>query len=73
MDWLAFFISVIGIFLNAKKKISCWYFWMGSSVLWALFCYKTKQYPMMLNQSVFLVMNVYGLVQWKKEKKLCGN
>lgn len=34
MDWIAFFIGLIGLYYNGRKDAICWLIFIGSSVCW---------------------------------------
>ena len=69
MAWLASILSITGIILNAKKNIACWYVWTASNVLWVYHTITAQEYAALLNWMVFLFANIYGLRQWKTNKK----
>lgn len=64
--WVATFLSFIGIILNAKKKISCWYIWCAANLVWILYSILTNQIQQIILWIVFTGFNIYGLFQWKK-------
>lgn len=68
MDWLALILSTIGIYYNANKKISCWYYWIISNIFWAIYAFTAKSYPLFILQFIFGGMNIYGLIKWKNGK-----
>jgi len=70
MDWLATLFSIVGVFLNAKQKIICWPIWLISNILWIIHIYPHKEYALILTWVVFGIMNVYGWIQWSKERHL---
>ena len=36
MDWIAFFIGLIGLYYNGRKEAVCWLIFIGSSFCWLL-------------------------------------
>jgi len=67
MDWIASSLSIVGIYLNAKKNIYCWYFWVLSSLIWIIYSIKTGQIPLAILWIVFFVADIYGYFEWKKK------
>lgn len=70
LGWIATSISIIGILLNANKNILCWPVWLLSNIAWILYFILVKwDLPSIVLWIVFAIFNVYGWVQWKKDKK----
>lgn len=67
MSWIAAILSIIGVFLNAKKKILCWPFWIASNVLWIVYSVATAQWALLVLWVVFLGTNIYGWREWRKK------
>ena len=71
MDIIALILSLIGIFLNAKKIIWCWPIWISANVFWCIhFIFFVPQFTSVLLWIFFTVFNVYGWYEWNKENKL---
>jgi nicotinamide riboside transporter PnuC len=68
LAWVAFVFAVLGAYLAAKKKASCWWVWLVTNILWSIYAYQTKQWPILLTEIVFVVSNIYGIICWKKDK-----
>lgn len=70
IQWVALFLSVVGILLNANKNIVCWPIWIASCVAWILYFRLSEKYngysqpgAILLNV-IFLLSNIYGWIQW---------
>lgn len=66
ITWLLTTISLTGSFLNARKKIACFYLWVIGEVCWL---------SLDLSQGVFgrafldltqLIFALYGIYEWRK-------
>ena len=68
LSWIAFGFSVTGVWLNARKRRSCWVVWSVGTALWLVYAARTGQRPLCLMQAVFLLANGYGWREWRKEK-----
>ena len=68
MSWLAFIITIIGIYLNAEKSIWCWPLGIVSCILWAIVAIQGGLVALFVLQLVLLGMNVYGWKRWSKVK-----
>ena len=73
IGWIATVLSIIGIVLNAKKLISCWPVWLLSNVLWIIYFVNMWNPQSLILWIVFFAFNIYGWVQWKKDKKTDDN
>jgi nicotinamide riboside transporter PnuC len=72
--WIASIVSILGIFLNARKIIWCWPVWIFSNFLWL---FHTLDIPRFIHLDiatslmwfVFLLANFYGAYLWRKERR----
>ena len=64
--WAALVLSGIGIYLNARQRISCWYFWLVADLIWAVIELVKGRYPEAAAFLVFFISCFYGLHQWRK-------
>lgn len=71
LGYIAMASSFIGIFLNAKKNIWCWFFWIVGSILWvinfAVIENAKDNIPSIALWSIFTLFNIYGWNEWKKK------
>jgi len=68
LGYVAAMISLIGIILNARKEILCWPVWLFSNVLWIIYSVIEGDTPSVILWILFSIFNIYGWVQWKKDK-----
>lgn len=69
LGWVATVISIIGIILNARKNMLCWPTWLVSNVLWVTYFLVLGDFPSIILWIVFSIFNVYGWIQWSKDKR----
>ena len=67
-DWIGTVLVLLGIYLNANKKMSCWYVWFGSNIIWAMHWWPQKEYAALALLGIQCLLNVYGIRKWSKSK-----
>ena len=67
--YFAAFVSLVGIILNAQKKMACWVIWLFSNVMWITYSAIEGDFPSIVLWTLFSVFNVYGWIQWRKDAK----
>ncbi|ALH95466.1 nicotinamide riboside transporter PnuC [Acinetobacter equi] len=66
LEIISVIISVIAVVLTIKRHIWCWFFNFIACVLYAILFFQFKLYGETILQVFFMVMAVYGYIQWKK-------
>ncbi len=64
----AFASNVWGNILLARKSEKGWWVRIGSIVLWGVYGYAAASLPNLANAVVFLGINIYGLLKWRRER-----
>ena len=67
IGWIGFLYLIIGYILNAKKSISCFYFWGFGNILMIIYAILIDSNPQVATAIVVLLMNVYGYIEWKRK------
>ncbi len=68
MNWIACFLTALGLILNAKKKIICWPIWIIGDFLWIIHFLLTKEYAGTVVNIIFIAINICGWYSWNKFK-----
>jgi len=66
-------LSLIYLYLSIKQKVSLWIFGFLSSALYIVVFFQTKFYADMSLQFYYLVISVYGWLNWKMGKAGTGH
>ena len=69
MDWIALILSVVAVWLNARKQIACWFLYLLSNIAWAFFAFSTKQPALFAMQGIFFALNIYAWFKWRPRSK----
>lgn len=67
--WIFTFLTVSGAIFNAKKRIEGFYIWIVANVCWFTHNLIIKEYAQAAVFIALTVVTVYGIRQWRKEKK----
>ena len=67
IGWLGFVNLIIGYILNAKKSITCFYFWAIGNILMITYAVIIGSNPQIATAVIVLIMNVYGYIEWKRK------
>jgi len=66
--WLITIASIIGTVANIYKKQWCFWIWLFTNGLWMIVDLKAGLYAQAFLFGVYLLLAVWGLYQWSKEK-----
>ena len=64
LEWIATLLSVTGAVLNAFLIKEGFYIWGVANFIWISVGLKHKMYGMALTFSVFLIINIIGIIYW---------
>jgi hypothetical protein len=67
LSWAAMFLTVLGVFLLAKKKCSGWIAGIFSCVLWLLYSAFSDQPALAMTNFIILIFDIYGLYKWMNQ------
>lgn len=65
LGYVAMIVSVVGLYLNAKKNIACWYILAVANIFWVVYFWDTDT-AATLTWFAYFVFNFYGFYQWGK-------
>jgi nicotinamide mononucleotide transporter len=61
-------LSLIYLYLSINQKVSLWFFGIVSSVFYIVVFFQTKLYADMSLQFYYVIISVYGWINWKHGK-----
>lgn len=62
-------LSLIYLYLSIKQKVSLWVFGFLASALYVIVFFNSKLYADMSLQVYYLVVSIYGWINWKRGKE----
>lgn len=69
MSWVAAFFTLAGGLMLARKLTLGWVMLLVGNVLWITFAIATRQWPILMLDGVFLVVNADGWRRWARGGK----
>ena len=67
IGWAGFIFIIFGYYLNAKKKINCFYIWGIGNMIYFIYGILTQTIPLAAMSTFLLGINLYGWFQWNKK------
>lgn len=67
--WLVTILSLTGNALNVKKKVSGFYVWVVSNLLWLAYDISTGLYSRAALGLVQTGFCIWGIIEWKRNRK----
>ena len=69
IGWIATLIAMVGVVLNARGSIVCFYVWLLSNGYYTVVNVLSGSYSQAALFAFQLVMAIYGLYYWNKKNK----
>ena len=66
ITWIMSALSIIGAVLNAKGKVSGFYFWIVANLAWVAYDISIGLYSQAVLFAVYTVISAWGIYQWRK-------
>ena len=66
IEIIAVFTAILYLVLAVRQNILCWLAWIMSSCLYFFIMFQANLYMESLLQIFYIVMGIYGWMQWKK-------
>ena len=67
--WIVTLICVIGVIINAQKKIQGFYWWMVGNACWIIINLYNGVWAAAALFTFYFCMCFYGLYMWKKDER----
>jgi nicotinamide mononucleotide transporter len=67
--WFTSALALIGVWLNIKKNVACFWIWAFTNATWAYADAMHDLLPQAALQAIYCLLSVYGIVKWSTEAK----
>ena len=68
MLWCVSLAALVGVWLNIKKHVACFYIWTCTNAVWTAVDAAHGIWPQAALQAVYFVLAVYGACKWRRER-----
>lgn len=69
LGWLLTALSLVGVWLNIKKDVRCFYLWTFTNGSWAAVDWYAGLYAQSALFSIYFVLAIWGIYAWKTNRK----
>ena len=63
--WITALIALIGVWLNIRKNVTCFYLWAGTNATWAYVDFTHGIYSQAALQATYFALSIVGIWKWK--------
>lgn len=67
-EWLLVTASLIGVVLNIKRRLECFYVWCVTNAAWTVVDAVHGIWSQAFLQFVYFLLAIWGLIEWKRKK-----
>lgn len=64
--WTTSIASLIGVWLNIKKKVACFWIWAATNAIWTYGDIQHEIYPQAALQAAYFGLAVFGIYKWRR-------
>lgn len=68
LEIVATLTTFVGVFLISRANKNGFHIQNVSQTCWAIFAYQNMHYMLMIQAIALILLNCYGLYQWRKKK-----
>jgi len=71
--WLITAATTVGVILNARQRIECFYIWLVTNAAWFVVDMKAGLYGQAAMFALYFFITIYAIVTWKRKAKEAAN
>lgn len=68
LGWLLTALSLVGVWLNIKKDVRCFYLWAITNSGWVLIDWQAGLYAQSALFAVYFVLALWGIIEWRRQE-----
>ena len=65
--WVTSVAALIGVWLNIKKHVACFWIWAFTNATWTYVDLQHEIYPQAALQAAYFVLALYGIIKWSAQ------
>lgn len=62
--WLTSLAALVGVWLNIKKHVACFWLWAATNAVWAYADFRHGLPAQAALQAVYFTLSLYGIWKW---------
>ena len=66
LHWITAVAALVGVWLNIKKHVACFWIWTGTNAAWAYVDLVHGIYAQSVLHVIYVALAVYGITQWRE-------
>jgi hypothetical protein len=67
MYWLVSLAALVGVWLNVRKQVACFYIWSVTNAVWTYADWIHGLHAQAALQAAYFALSIWGIVRWRKE------
>jgi len=67
--WLVSIASLVGVWLNIRRRVACFYIWTATNAVWMVVDASHGIWPQAALQGVYFGLAVYGIRAWSGRRE----
>jgi nicotinamide riboside transporter PnuC len=68
LEYIGLFCTVLGMYLNGRKFMSCWAVWIIGDALWIIAYLPRHDWAIIATNVIFVGLNIWGWRAWSKSR-----
>ena len=67
IPWLISLAALIGVVLNVRKQVACFYVWSVTNAYWAWLDLEHGLHAQAALQAVYFALSIWGIYSWSRK------
>lgn len=69
MYWLVSLVALVGVVLNIRKHVACFYVWACTNAVWVYADLEHGLHAQATLMAVYFVLSLWGIWRWTRREK----